>query len=215
MKVLVTVENVKDFAKSGQKTMDIPKDAIITPAARDVAGELGISFSAQQAGVDAPVPKPVVPGKAFDEGLVQQIVQAVLAELTPNVSRDFTKEADPGGLRLVRGSTVKLEAFDTGNPRDRVGIRDLLTNSESPHMATGFMTLEQCSFPWTLNYEEIDYIIEGTLEIIVNGVTYRGGPGDVFYIPVNSHITFKTPDRVKFFYVTYPANWAELSGKKS
>ncbi|MHB9093481.1 MAG: cupin domain-containing protein, partial [Eubacteriales bacterium] len=238
MKALVTAETVKSHAKSGQTSMEIPAAAIITPAARDAAGELGIKFLTQKAGANTVKPagsempgrrspalsgeQPrsvpggqsiVSPGKSLDEGLVQKIVQAVLAELSPAAGGNFVKEADPGGLMLVRGNTVKLDSFDTGNPKDRVGIKNLLTTGESPHMAAGFMTMDRCSFPWELNYEEVDYIIEGTLELEINGVTYRGGPGDVFYIPANSNIKFKCQDRVKFFYVTYPANWAELSEK--
>ncbi len=207
MRVLVTADTVKKHAETGEKTMEIPADAIITPSAKDLAGDLGIKFSTHNQ-----THAPVLPGKVFDEGLVQKIVQAVLAELQPAVNPGFVKEADPSGLRLVRGQTVKLNPFNTGNPQDRVGIKEILTTKESPHLATGFMTMEQCSFPWELKYEEIDYIVEGTLELVINGVTYRGGPGDVFYIPANTKLTFKCPDRVKFFFVTHPANWAELSG---
>jgi len=66
-----------------------------------------------------------------------------------------------------------------------------------------------CSGP--VPNEELDYVIEGSLDIIVNGKTYRGKAGDVFYIPKNTTVTFSTPDKAKFFFVTYPANWAELS----
>lgn len=223
MKALVTAETVKNHAKTGQTSMELPAHAIVTPAARDTAGELGIKFSTQKvradtvksAGPELPGLQSPGSGKPVDEDFVRKLVQAVLAELSPAAGGNFVKEADPAGLRLIRGHTVRMDSFDTGNPRDRVGIKDLLTTGESPHMAAGFMTMEQCSFPWELNYDEVDYIIEGTLEIEINGVTYRGGPGDVIFIPARSKIRFKCPDRVKFFYVTYPANWAELSEKRS
>jgi ethanolamine utilization protein EutQ (cupin superfamily) len=41
---------------------------------------------------------------------------------------------------------------------------------------------------------------------------YKGG--DIFFIPMNTSITFGTPDYCKFFFTAYPANWQELSNKK-
>ncbi len=97
------------------------------------------------------------------------------------------------------------------HPDDKVGIGEILSIKESPNMASGFMTMEKTSFDWTLKYEEIDYVVDGMLEFKVNGQTYRGQAGDVFYIPANASVTFSAPGKVKFFFVTYPANWAELS----
>jgi ethanolamine utilization protein EutQ len=65
------------------------------------------------------------------------------------------------------------------------------------------------SFDWTLRYDEIDYIIDGTLDIIVDGRCNRAEKGDIIFIPKNNSITFSTPDSVRFMYVTYPANWAD------
>ena len=52
--------------------------------------------------------------------------------------------------------------MDTGNPRDRVWTRDLFTLKESPRLGCGLMVMERTTFPWTLNYDEIDYVIEAS-----------------------------------------------------
>jgi ethanolamine utilization protein EutQ len=229
VKKLVTVNDIKNYAGSGQKTIYLEPGTIVTPAAKDAAGEFGVSLQFGSVPVPAKVSccGPVenvsedgvepraVNFQGIDPGLISKIVQQVIASL-PQLQgpKQIVKEADPSGIRLVRGETVECEAFDTGNPKDKVGIREILSGKESPNLATGFMTMEKSSFEWTLGYEEIDYIIEGTLEITVDGRTYRGRAGDVFYIPKDTHITFSTPDKVKFFFVTYPANWAELSNKQ-
>ncbi|MGB9826679.1 MAG: cupin domain-containing protein, partial [Desulfofundulus sp.] len=145
-------------------------------------------------------------GGGIDVQLVAQVVKEVLAQLGMQaVPAVPLVERDPSGIRLVRGNTVVCQPFDTGKPGDRVALVDLLPLKESPRMAAGFMTMEKSSFDWELRYDEYDYIIEGTLEITVDGRTYTGRAGDVFYIPRGSKITFGCPDRVKFFYVTYPA----------
>jgi ethanolamine utilization protein EutQ len=88
-----------------------------------------------------------------------------------------------------------------------VGIADVITAADGAPIAAGFMAWSQCFFPWTLDYDEIDLVLEGELHIRCNGQTYVGKSGDVFYIPKGSAIEFGTTSTVRFFYVTYPANW--------
>jgi ethanolamine utilization protein EutQ len=71
------------------------------------------------------------------------------------------------------------------------------------------MELDHSTLDWTLTYDEFDYVIEGVLEILIDGRKVRAEAGEVIYIPKNSKITFSTPERARFFYVVYPANWAD------
>lgn len=233
MKSLITVADVKKTATAGQKTLYLEPGTIITPAARDAAVELGITLQTgpQSAQAEQVCYQPEPPHSTttsssqagrgtgslpgtVDPALIARIVGEVIASLTQ--CKDKTRlvvEQDPGGLRLVKGSSVTYEKFDTGNPGDRVGIKEVLTSAKRANMAAGFMTMDRTAFAWNLQYEEIDYVIEGTLDISINGKTYRGTSGDVFYLPRGSSIIFSSPDQAKFFYVTYPANLAELSKK--
>lgn len=225
MKKLITTADVRSLLGSGQKTIQVEPGTIITPAARDMASELGVSLQtgppndmSKQAGAAAGTSPGNAAGAAklneISPALIAQIVKEVVASMTgPAQAREpeIVKEEDPSGVRLVKGQTVNCDPFNTGNPRDKVGIREILTLKESPSMCPGFMTVEDSAFSWDLTYDEVDYVVEGTLDIIVNGKTYRGKAGDVFYIPRNTTVTFSSPDKAKFFFVTYPANWAELS----
>jgi ethanolamine utilization protein EutQ len=74
-------------------------------------------------------------------------------------------------------------------------------------MAAGYMSLERGSFPWTLEYDEVDIVLEGELVIRRGTEVARAGPGDCIFIPRGSSITFETPVFVRFVYVTYPADW--------
>lgn len=44
------------------------------------------------------------------------------------------------------------------------------------------MVMERSTFPWTLTYDEMDYVIEGRLDILVDGqtVSARAGRGAVY-----------------------------------
>ncbi len=82
---------------------------------------------------------------------------------------------------------------------------------EAPRMGAGLMELKDgTAFEWTLTYDEYDCVLEGTLEIEIDGRVVTAKPGEIIYIPAGSHIHFQTPDYAKYWYFVYPANWAEL-----
>ena len=239
MKKLITAREVQESKSAGKNKMYVDKNTIITPAARDAAMEKDIAFvegieeeMAEKVEIiplskkgddkepcqcieEKVVQKLNVGEKDIDVDLIYKIVKEVLAQsMGEAIKKSFEKECDPTGLKLIRGNTVQCEPFDTGNPVAKVGLTDVVNTKESPNMGAGFMTIEKSSFDWELCYEEFDYIVEGTLDITINGKTYHGKAGDVFFIPKNSKITWSTPDFARFFYVTYPANWAEIAANK-
>ena len=69
---------------------------------------------------------------------------------------------------------------------------------------------ENAFFPWTLNYDEIDMVLEGELHVRHEGETMIAKAGDVMFIPKGSSIEFGTTSSVKFLYVAWPANWQSL-----
>lgn len=217
MKKLISLAEIRQISAKGEKVLYVDSDTLVTPAARDAAAEAGLKLVQGSAPCAAPVvpAQPLQPtgtGRAgVDIALITRLVMEALAGKAPSEEAPaFVKESDGGGLRLIRGNTVKCEPFDTGNPHAVVGLTDIVNTRESPNMGAGFMTVEKSAFDWELNYEEFDVILEGTLNITVNGHTYSGKAGDVFFIPKGSKITWSSPDRARFFYATYPANWADL-----
>nr|WP_320026637.1 cupin domain-containing protein [uncultured Acetobacterium sp.] len=148
----------------------------------------------------------------ISEELITRIVNEVLGSLTTD--NEFKKVTEPDRVRLIRGSSVVYEPFDTGNPNDKVTFKEILTIEESPNMATGFLKIEKSSFDWYLGYDELDYIIEGTLEVTYNGKTHSGHAGDVMFIPKETPVTFSSPDHCTFFFAAYPANWQDLCEEK-
>lgn len=112
------------------------------------------------------------------------------------------------GVRVVRGEAVQLERFTGAGAGKNVQLKDVITAADRSPMGAGFMSWSAAdSFPWTLTYDEIDYVLEGVLHVVIDGKTIEGRPGDVVFIPKGSRIVFGTPSRVRLFYVTHPANW--------
>jgi len=118
---------------------------------------------------------------------------------------------DPSGVIAIDAPSVKTGPFPSpiDVPAGSVSLVDLLTLDESPRIGCGLMEMDKTAFDWTLKYDEVDYVISGTLELILNGRPMRATAGQMLYIPKNTALTFSTPDNVRFLYVVYPANWAE------
>lgn len=147
------------------------------------------------------------------ETLIKEVIMEKLknADTCKNVSQDFVKKNESGVIS-VKLNTVKVSEenrLDTGNSSDVVYTRDFLSLEESPRLGAGIMEMSETSFPWTLNYDEIDYVIEGNLDIIIDGKKVSAGPGELIFIPKGSNIHFSVPKFARFLYVTYPANWNE------
>lgn len=239
MKKLFAVADVKLMAKNGEKEFYADDNTIVTPAARDAAKEFGIKIikgapvnlagCCQPAATDsepttAPCPPPSAPAlpATVDAATVRKIVEQVVNAMSggtptmPKLNRELVRVIDPQtGFMLIKGNSVAMEPFNDGR-RDHPGVtcKEVTTQQESPNITGGFMEFDHSELTWTLTYDELDYVIDGTLEFTVNGKKYTGNPGDVFFIPAHTTVTFSTPNKTRFFFVTYPANWAELCGIK-
>ena len=138
------------------------------------------------------------------ESLVRKILLEELA------SKDSAKRVGKAGVTSVSLPSLDVrpeDRLDTGNTEHQVYTRDLLTLEESPRLGLGLMTMDKTTFPWHLDYDEVDYVIEGRLDVISGDEVMSAGPGEVIFIPKGSDIQFSVKDKARFIYVTYPADW--------
>ena len=230
MKSLLTAETIKELHRNGQTSVEItPQRTIITPEARDVAKKLGLKI------VDVPVGserhhkgrvssagnrpdsltaikkavRDKLPAAHQNSSLLDQLIEKALKELQhqDEAGPSCEREKAPNGVVLVRGSSVKPGKFDGAGGKP-IGLTDVIGAADNSSIAAGYMQWENCSFPWTLNYDEIDVVLEGELHITCGNKTHIGKPGDVFFIPKGAAIEFGSPGKVRFVYVTYPADWS-------
>lgn len=141
----------------------------------------------------------------IDKNALREIISEVVKEtLERQTEREFLKEKDESGIIKIRPSTVKCEQFQGA---EGVYLKDIVTLEEAPRMGAGIMELDHTSFEWTLTYDEYDYVIDGELEIEIDGRVIKGKTGDIIYIPKDSHIHFQTPTTARYAYFVYPADW--------
>ena len=138
------------------------------------------------------------------ESLVRKIL---LEELAGKGSAKRVSKAGVASISLPSLDVRPEDRLDTGNPDHQVYTRDLLTLEESPRLGLGLMTMDKTTFPWHLDYDEVDYVIEGRLDVISGDEAMSAGPGEIIFIPKGSDIQFSVKDKARFIYVTYPADW--------
>ncbi|HED3131187.1 ethanolamine utilization acetate kinase EutQ [Klebsiella pneumoniae] len=230
MKKLITANDIRAAHARGEQAMSVVlRASIITPEAREVAELLGFTITeddgAAPAATAADSDKKTesqriretilaqLPEGQFTESLVAQLMEKVMKEKQSleqeAMQPGFDSVTGKGGIKVIDGSSVKFGRFDGAQPHC-VGLTDLVTDQDGSSMAAGFMQWENAFFPWMLNYDEIDMVLEGELHVRHQGETLVAKAGDVMFIPKGSSIEFGTPSTVRFLYVAWPANWQSL-----
>lgn len=234
MKNLITANTIAEASKSGRKTVSFSSlDSIITPEARTVAKELGVEL-VEQTGTDNVSMYMAPPACGQDLNKIRaavlaqlgdrQVSEELLNQLISKVTNEgkFAGCQDEGagankavfttaqGIKRIKGAQLPMGIMEEVGKEKQIGLVDFLgsADSNSP-MAAGYMGWTNCFFPWTLNYDEVDVVLEGELHIRCGGETSIAKTGDVIYIPKGSSIEFGTPTNVRFVFVTYPANWLQ------
>ena len=138
----------------------------------------------------------------MDKQALEALVRQVLLEKLGETPAETVKKVPVPQLKVT-----EEHRMDTGRAGDRVYTRDLFTLSESPRLGAGIMEMTDTTFPWTLNYDEMDYVIEGRLDIQTDRGTVSAGPGEIIYIPRGSAVRFSVTGHARFLYFVYPADW--------
>ncbi len=216
MRKLITAADLRQLAGEGNQ-VTVPAGSVLTPSALDMAKEQGIALLWEQGERKAaakpagkPVCAPTDAGRAAEtspDTVPAADIPVIVRKVLDQVLRPAC--ADPR-VTLVKGGTVTLEPFDQAPPGQDIRLKDVITAREA-NLCAGFMAFDHSRLPWHLTYDEVDYVAEGTFTVQAAGHTYTLAAGDVLYIPKGTKVVFASPDKARVFYVTYPANWADLN----
>lgn len=232
MKKLVCEKDIEKLVSEGKKVCYVTEDTLITPSAKDAARTAGIEISydeepkccesaapaAEACCTTAAAPAACcgdVPGEISSDMIYQVLKnladKGMLGDVfsaAPAVDTAYLCEKGPTGVKVVRGNTVRMDEFFEGNPR--VTYQELIDKNDS-NISSGLLVIDHDTYEWTQNYDENDYVIEGTFVVTIDGKTYTAHAGDCVFMPNGSKVVMGSKDHYcKVFYNTYPSNWADL-----
>ena len=111
---------------------------------------------------------------------------------------------------------VKLfrKADQDFTPSNGAAVLGLVNSSFSEGLGGGIGTFEDVNVDWTVTYDEILFIIEGTLTLRVGDDAYVAGPGDTLWIPKDTALVYQADEKVTFFFAVCPATESPSANKQ-
>lgn len=143
---------------------------------------------------------------------IENVIREVLLEKLGTCCQNNGIYKDKSGIfkaEVPKIQTSETDRMDTGKSGDVVYTHDLFSLEESPRLGVGIMEMKKTTFDWHLQYDEVQYVIEGKLDVVVDGREISATSGELILVPKGSKIKFKVDDFARFIYITYPADWAK------
>jgi ethanolamine utilization protein EutQ len=109
---------------------------------------------------------------------------------------------------LLREGDTPYEGLD-GVPG--MELARVLTSAGTTMLGGGFSRFvgEAELADWTLQYDEVFYVLEGELAIESGGSVTRAGAGEILLIARGTTVTYRANAGTKAFFVLHPRNWAD------
>ncbi len=225
MAKLISRDVLRELAGDSNQVL-LPDNSTLTPSAKDFAAQAGLTVMRGDVVVMAPSASQAdlrrlakdVKSVNLEPKVISEAPQAnngvsdtMIMDVVQKVVGDMIKPAceNPQFTHIFHDN-IKIEPFAKAPAGQNIKMTDVVTAREA-NLAAGFMIFEKSNLPWQLTYDEIDYVVEGEFELSINGTVHNCRPGDVLSIPKGSSVVFGSSSYAKVFYVTYPANWEEIS----
>lgn len=103
------------------------------------------------------------------------------------------------GVKLFRNDPALFRAGPGG-----IAANGLINAGFSRHLGAGVGVFDRCSVPWTPDYDEVLFIIDGVLRLRMGEKTYVAGRGDTLWITRGTAIVYESSVRTTFFYAVCP-----------
>ncbi|OLS34505.1 cupin domain-containing protein [Bacillus sp. MRMR6] len=113
------------------------------------------------------------------------------------------------GVILFKKEEYLFEPLEGTEGNGSAKIARFVTDKISSSLGGGIVKMEDCKFPWTVQYDEILFVTEGEVIIDSNGEKRIGKEGDSFFIEKSTPITYETSSQGTFIFCLYPANWSK------
>ncbi|WP_027855994.1 cupin domain-containing protein [Marinobacterium jannaschii] len=111
--------------------------------------------------------------------------------------------------RLIKHN--ELEFQHRGGPPGSASVARAVGPDISNSMAAGFARFDGCEISWTLLYDEVIVVMEGTFRIRTPEALLEAKPGDVLWLPDGTELKYEG-EQALIFYAVHPGDWKERFG---
>lgn len=190
MKKLICAKDIEILHNKGNQMILIDNQTIITPSAKDLAEDYHMTF------------KEKLSKRQDTLSDTQKITKEQLVSLLKNLLSEagmsefddcpFDYQEHSSGVKIIRGSTIKLSPVN--NTDDGVHYQEILT-SEGGHFNLGILEIEASQLYEKETVETINYVIEGDLQVTIDGTIFDVNKGDIVYVPQYSAVKWSTSNK--------------------
>jgi ethanolamine utilization protein EutQ len=100
----------------------------------------------------------------------------------------------------------------TFNPRfehgEQAQVASVCGPDQGTQLGAGYVRMTNAKIPWTIKYDEMVLVVEGSLTIHVNGEPLTANVGESIWLPNGTELVYESKSAL-LFYAIHPANWAE------
>ena len=136
-----------------------------------------------------------LPAGTANEALIDRLIASVLAEMGACAA----PETRPG-VRQAGGVThvdSKAQYWRGSRAKGSVAVMDVLSPAKGDAASVGYLDWENLSFSWTFRRTEVLVVLEGDLNLSIEGTTFSAAHGDVFSIPAGTEVELSSSGHVR------------------
>ncbi|MBP9533502.1 MAG: DUF861 domain-containing protein, partial [Bilophila sp.] len=104
------------------------------------------------------------------------------------------------GVRQAGGVThvdSKAQYWGGSRAKGSVAVMDVLSPAKGDAASVGYLDWENLSFSWTFRRTEVLVVLEGDLNLSIEGTTFSAAHGDVFSIPAGTEVELSSSGHVR------------------
>ena len=109
--------------------------------------------------------------------------------------------------------TIPFDAL-TFAPRfaygDQAEVVEVIGAGDGTVLGTGFGRFINASIPWTVQYDEVLLVIEGSVTVRTDEEALVAGPLDCIWLPKGTELRYEAESAL-VYYAIHPSSWAEAA----
>lgn len=205
MKKLICVKDVELILEKNMCELEIDEKTIITPAAKDIIKNHNIKVLLKKEKVEKNSIGNMDMDKVMEFFKViskDPVLQKSIMKILLN-EKKFEIETDKTGFTLIKGDSIK---YDKNFKNLNIYSQDLIKTKDN---IVGILKIDNDSFVKNTQSDGNLFIVEGDVDIILNGKKYTAKSGDLVSIPKNINLKITSSNASKVLYFSKNLNWSE------